>query len=333
MKRVALLVFACAIISGGVLPGVHAQGKKGRPVQKPPSVHVNQAALFYQAAALQRQQAAFAAAMARQQAAARRSSTVVIRTTTTTAGKGSVTQPLVLSTQTTTRFQPRGATNSFTIRNTFKESLAANPQRGKSQFKETWTENFGPGFGTIRSRFNEQVSFRGGNEMIKEKWTVKASSPALASLPVQLQLSQLEGLLPWQSWYGYRPWNVYRPWYPYQPLALAAPGRKTTIQSTMNWPGGSEKISTRILNQYDKAGRFVGAQVQVKDSTKGNAAVLAPLTPQAQINLLEAAVNPGLYPYTAPLAYSWGAPYYPNWYYPNWRALDRVAALEGLAIW
>jgi len=329
MKRLALLVFVCAIISGGFLPAVHAQGKKGRPIQKPPaSVQFNQATLFYQATAWQRQQAAFAAALAHRQAAARRSSTVVIRTNTTVAGKGSVTQPLVLSTRTMTQFQPAGSKNPFTIRNTFKESFAANPQRGKYLFKESWSENFGPGRGTIRSRFNEQVSFRGGNELIKEKWTVKASSRALASLPLQLQLNQLENLLPWQSWYPYRPWNVYRPWYPHQPLIEGAPGKKTTIQSTMSWPGGSERMNTRILNQYDKAGRFVGAQVQVRDSLKGNAAVLSPLTPQAQINLLEAAANPGLYPY----AVSWGAPYY-NWYYPNWRALDRVAALEGLPIW
>jgi hypothetical protein len=219
--------------------------------------------------------------------------------------------------------------SNVTVRSTVRSPsfLAASSPFTNRRFKQTWSESFGTGKGAIKNRFTEQVSVRGGKEVIKDKWTTKASSPVLASLPLQLQMNQLESLLPY-----YQPWNIYRPWrtwYPYQPLALAAPGNKSTLQSTMSWAGGSEK--TNIVNKYDDAGRLVGVQVRVKDSPKGNAAVLSPLAPQAQLNLLEIAANPGLYPYATLNPIAWGAPYY---YYPsNWRALERVAALEGLPIW
>jgi hypothetical protein len=360
MKRLAVFAFACAILSGGFLSLVQAQGRKGSTPKQSATSKTNQSALFYQAAALQRQQqAAINAALARRarlQATARRPSTMVIRTTTSIGGKGA--KPLVLSTQTTSSLQQRGPTSTMTVKSTVKGPgfvapaylapgffgyvapgyfapgfLAANAP-GKYQFKETWA--FGSGKNAVKNLFTEKVSIKGGKETIQQNWSTKASSPALASLPLQLQMNALENLLPYQAWYPYRPWNVYRPWqpwyYPYNPLVVGAAGKKTSRQSTASWQGGSEKVKTSIVNQYDKSGRYVGAQVQVKDTLKGNGVVVAPLSPQAQLNLLEVAANPGLYPYAPldPLAYTWAAPSY---YYPDWRAIDRVALLEGLPIW
>ena len=336
MKRPAFLVLAGAVILGVISNGqvLHGQGKKGRPVQK--QAAINQATMLYRADAMRRQQAALTAALARQarwqQAAwhtkARQSATVVVRTPG--AKKGA--QPVILSTQVTSRM--RGPVNEVTVRTSLPTSgpFAVNPQRGKYQFKETWSGNWGPGIPAGKTRFTEQVAIGGGKEVIKDKWSAKASSPTLAYLPLQVQLWQLENLLPYQA-YPYQPWfGYYQPWYAWYPGYLAAPGQKTTVQSKIRWQGGAETVRTQIVNQYDKAGRFLGVQVRIKDSLKGNAAALAPLSPQAQIYLLEAAAAPlGYYPYTAfdPLAYSWYYPYYRT----DWMALERLAALEGLPIW
>jgi len=330
MKRPAFLVLAGAVILGVISNGqvLHGQGKKGRPVQK--QTVINQATMLYRADAMRRQQAALAAALARQarwqqaawHAKARQSATVVIRTSGTKKG----TQPVILSSHLTSRM--RGPVNEVTVRTSLPSAGPVNPQ--KYQFKETWPRNWGPGIPASKTRFTEQVASRGGKEVIKDKWSTKASSPALAYLPIQVQLRQLENLLPYQSygaWFGYS-----QPWSGWYPAYVGGPGRKTTIQSKIRWQGGSEKVKTQIVNQYDKAGRFLGVQVRITDSPKGNAATLAPLSPQAQIYLLEAAAAPlGYYPYAVynPLAYSWVNPYYRT----DWMALERLAALEGLPIW
>ena len=334
MKRPAFLVLAGAVILGVISNGqvLHGQGKKGRPVQK--QAAINQATMLYRADAMRRQQAALAAALAQQarwqqaawHAKARQSATVLVRTSGATKG----TQPVILSNQVTSRM--RGPVNEVTVRTSLPTSgpFAVNPQRGKYQFKETWSG--GAGVPAGKTRFTEQVAVRAGKEVIKDKWSAKASSPALAYLPLQVQIRQLENLLPYQA-YPYQAWFGYsQPWYAWYPGYLGAPGQKTIIQSKIRWPGGAETLKTQIVNQYDKAGRLLGVQVRIKDSPKGNAAALAPLSPQAQIYLLEAAAAPvGYYPYTVynPLAYSWNYPYYRT----DWMALERLAALEGLPIW
>src|SRR5262249_11746157 len=230
MKRPAFLVLAGAMIFGAFPTGhaVHGQGKKGLPVQK--QAMINQATMLYRADALLRQQAALAAALARQarwqqaawHAKARQSATVVIRTSG--AKKGA--QPVILSSHLTSRM--RGPVNEVTVRTSLP--IAGPVNRHKYQFKETWSRNWGPGIPASKTRFTEQVAFRGGKEVIKDKWSAKASSPALAYLPIQVQLWQLENLLPYQA-DPYQPWfGYYQPWYAWYPGYLGAPGQKTIIQ-------------------------------------------------------------------------------------------------------
>jgi len=345
MRRLAFLGIACAAVMASF---ALAQTHPRHAAQYQAMQH--QAALMYHAAmhqqAMLRHQQALAAQQAwRIQAAwhakARQASTVVVRTSTSSSTKKTVAaQPVVVSTEVTSRTrQTPGPANSTLVRTNVKvqtqtsvagspgtrfvtrlsETERTNSQRGKYMFKETWTENWRSqtGAGTARSKERvtqtEQVSFQNGKQVIKDNWSTKVSGPAFAYLPLQVQMSQLEYLLPFQPWYY-----------------GALPG-KASIQTKITWPGGAEKITTKVVDRYDSAGRFLGAQIQVKDTVSGKPALLAALTPQTQLNLLEAASFPGgPYPYGVldPIAYSWAYPYHPYRY--GWTAFDRIA---GMPIW
>jgi hypothetical protein len=349
MKRWAFLGVACVVAVASFAfaqrhPRQVAQvsGMQQAPMQQ-------QAALMYRAAMhqqamLQRQQQAALAQQAwRRQAAwhanAQRASTVVVRPSNVRASKkNAVAQPVILPTQVTSRTrQSRGPGNQTVTRTNYTipaytiSAFAAgapygarvsqteryNPRSGQYSFKQTWTDNAATGSRVnsagLKGSFTEQVSVKNGKEVIKQKWSGNNmfSSPAFAYLPLQVQMNQLEYLLPYRAWY-----NTLAP--------------KTSFRSTISMPGGAQNVSTQIVNRYDRAGRFLGTQIQVKDTLSGKAAPLAQLTPQAQINLLEAAAlsGAGYYPYSVdPLAYSWVNSYYPYRY--GWTPLNRF----GVPVW
>lgn len=303
----------------------------------------HQAAILYQQAmnqqaSLSRQQLN-AARLAAQKKASRTvttqiNSTVVVRPVVAAGKKRAVVaQPLVVSTQTTTTsVRPTGPGQAPVIRSDTRirttgagrspmvtriiDTQRFDPRRNVNTFKETVTQNAIGKKGNVvqavaprQVTFTERVGVERGKLVVKDTWTGKASNPAFARLPVQMQLGQLENLMP------------YRLRYVNWPRLADLPGKNGTVQGTIRWPNGVEKINTQVVNQYDRAGRSKGTQIQVKDTFSAKTPALAKMTPQAQLDFLESISDPAWrYRYFDPRVY---APYR---YRYGWTALDRLAA-------
>jgi hypothetical protein len=350
---VALATFAMAQSrsrqpQGNNQQALHQQQARMQQAMAQQMTKMYQAAMRQQAE-FQRRQAAMAAQAWRDQAAwhakARQSSTVVVRPTTTgPAKKGAVARPVVVSTDVTSRTRQtrkNGITTTRTevtrvtstpgrprqVTRTF-ETTRVNSHRGTELFKETWTRT-GPGIHTRlqkteRFRIHDgkiqettRLNIHDGKYSIHEKWSRDlVSSPAFAQLPLQVQLRQLEHHLPWSWWW------------------LPGEVQKASFRSKITGPGGTEKLSTQLRDHYDKSGRYLGTYIQTKHTDSGRPVVLPP---QARIALLDGEFGPGGYYHH----WAWADPYfdylapwaYPYWGYRHgWRAIDRLAAMEGLPI-
>jgi hypothetical protein len=351
MRRLTLLGITCGVAVYSLALGQHPLHIAQHHAMMRHQAAMYQAAMMYHAAmvhqqaVLQRQQAAIAQQAWRKQAAwhakARKPASVVVRPSTTgSVKKATVAQPVivagarsssvhqsrpevasqdVIKTKISSQTQSLAAGShptSFMTR--FRETEQINPSSGDYVLKERWTDKWiGPAEASLKESISEtqRTSFRSGKEVIKDQWSEKiVSSPGFTYLPLQVQLAQLEYLLPYQPWY----FGTYP--------------QKGSMHTKITWPGGIQTVSAKFVDRYDTAGRFLGAQVQVKDSVKGQPASSAALSPQAQLNYLEATTVLGS-PYAVldPFAYPWVYPYFAYGY--GWPAFDRFAVVGAVPIW